>query len=86
MSPDMLLVQQDFIHVRCLAHIKPSVCAGGYDVLEMRPVTSTSYADSLKQEIEPVKTARQKHINYCCKSLKGFSDGSLLVSKTKFFF
>ena len=37
-------------------------------------------------EIEPVKTARQKHINYCCKSLKGFSDGSLLVSKTKFFF
>ena len=52
----------------------------------MRPVTSTSYADSLKQEIEPVKTARQKHINYCCKSLKGFSDGSLLVSKTKFFF
>lgn len=37
-------------------------------------------------EIEPVKTARPKHINYCCKSLKGFSDDSLLVSKTKLFF
>lgn len=34
-------------------------------------------------EIEPVKTACPKHINYCCKSLKGFSDDSLLVSKTK---